>query len=82
MLLCLCSCIWTSINGFWPLVPQQVIIRGAVYRLRHSYQANGLMYEYAEPEWTLKLDSEITTGKYSQRSPEKATGNAHIYTEP
>lgn len=40
------------------------------------------MYEYAEPEWTLKLDSEITTGKYSQRSPEKVTGNAHIYTEP
>lgn len=40
------------------------------------------MYEYAEPEWTLKLDSEITMGKYSQRSPEKVTGNAHIYTEP
>lgn len=39
------------------------------------------MFEYVEPE-PLKLNSEITTGKYSQRSLEKLTGNAHIYIKP
>lgn len=31
---------------------------------------------------SLKLDSEMTMGKYSQRSPEEVTGNAQIYIPP